>query len=164
VHKDLLPSLSLVSLRDGPLRVERLIARTYTVFATALACLAVALAMVGIYGVMAYLVGRRTREIGIRLALGASPGSVIRLVVRQGMRPVFIGGACGLAGAAALSGGLRATLAFPGTPDLLFGVGMWDPVTFGGLALFLGAVAFIASYLPSRRALKVDPAVALRHE
>jgi macrolide transport system ATP-binding/permease protein len=164
LDRDLLPSLSMVSLQDGPLRIERLMAQTYTGFAAVLACLAVTLAMVGIYGVMAYLVSQRIREIGIRVALGASRGAVLRLVVRQGMRPVFIGGASGLAGAAVVSSVLRATLAFPSAPDLLFGVSMWDPATFGGLSVFLAAVALVASYLPSRRALKVDPAVALRYE
>jgi len=161
---DLLPSLSVISLYDGPLRLERLIAETCMVFAGSLACLALTLAMVGIYGVVAYMVSQRTREIGIRMALGASRSAVLRLVVQQGMRPVFIGGALGLAGAAALSRAIQSTLAFPGAPDLLFGVSMWDPATFAGLSVFLAAVAFVASYIPSRRALKVDPVVALRFE
>ncbi len=164
LDKDLLPSLFMISLQDGPLRMERLMARIYTVFAALLACLALALALAGIYGVMAYLVSQRIKEIGIRVALGASRAAVFVLGVRQGMRPVFIGGALGLAGAAAASSGLRATLAFPGCPDLLFGVGMWDPVTFGGLTVFLAAVAFVACYLPTRRALSVDPVAALRPE
>jgi predicted permease len=162
--QDLLPSLSMVSLQDGPLRMERLMAETYTAFAGLLACLALSLASIGIYGVMSYLVSQRTKEIGIRMALGASRASVLGLVVRQGMRPVFIGGAFGLAGAAAVSKALQATLVFPGAPDLLFGIGVWDPVTFVGLSAFLAAVAYIASYIPSRRALQVDPVVALRYE
>jgi len=164
VDPDLLPGLSVIGLQDGPLRMERLIAETYTIFAAVLACLALTLAVAGIYGVMAYLVSQRTKEIGIRMALGASRGAVLRLVVRQGMRPVFIGGALGLGGAAAVSMALQATLVFPNAPDLLFGIGAWDLETFGGLSVFLAAVAFVASYIPSRRALKVEPAVALRFE
>jgi predicted permease len=164
LDKDLPPSLFMISLEDGPLRMERLMARIYTVFAALLASLALTLALAGIYGVMAYLVSQRVKEIGIRVALGASRGAVLALVVRQGMRPVFVGCTLGLAGAAAASGGLRWTLAFPGSPDLLFGVGAWDPVTFGGLSVFLAAVAFVACYLPTRRALNADPVAALRHE
>ena len=113
VDPDILPSLSAVSLRDGPLRMQRLMARAYTVFAAILAGLALVLAVVGIYGVMAYLVSQRIKEIGIRIALGAGRNTVLLLIVRQGMRPVFIGGAAGVAGAAALSGALQATLVFP---------------------------------------------------
>ena len=164
VDKDLLPSLSMVSLQDGPLRIERLMARTYMSLGILLAGLALTLAMVGIYGVMAYLVSQRTKEIGIRMALGSSRGAVLRLLLRQGMRPVFIGAAFGLAGAAAVSSVLKATLDFPGAPDMLFGVAVWDPATFGGLFLFLAAVASLACYLPARRALKLDPLVALKYE
>src|SRR5437588_1553036 len=102
------------------------------------------LAGTGIYGVMAYLVGQRTREIGIRMALGASAGDVMRGVVMSGLRPVFVGIVLGIAGAAALSALLHATLAFPGSSDFLYGVSFYDPATFLGLSAFLIAVATLA--------------------
>jgi len=129
-----------------------------------LAALALALAGVGIYGVMAYSVSQRTREIGIRMTLGATQAEVLKSVILQGLRPVFLGALLGLAGAASVSTILKATLVFPGTPDMFFGVSVFDPLTFIGLSCFLGTVALIASAIPARRAMKVDPMVALRWE
>ena len=117
--------------------------------------LALLLATVGIYGVASFAVARRTREIGIRAALGAQTGDVLRLVVGESMRRVAIGLALGLAGAL----GIARVLA-----SQLYGVGAVDPVTFVATPLILGTVALIASVIPARRAARVDPLVALRGE
>jgi putative ABC transport system permease protein len=119
------------------------------------ALVALALAAVGIYGVIAYGVIQRTRELGIRMALGAGSDQLLRLVVRQGMAPVLAGVALGAAGALAAGRLLR---------SLLFGVGAADPLTFALVTGFLLAVALLASYLPARRAAGADPMVALRNE
>jgi putative ABC transport system permease protein len=117
--------------------------------------LAVLLAMAGIYGVMAYVVGQRRNEIGLRMALGASQGNVLGLVLRQGMIYVVVGVGVGLAGAVAATRLLT---------SMLFEVKATDPATYAAVAALLGAVAFGASYIPARRAAKVDPLKALRQE
>jgi putative ABC transport system permease protein len=108
---------------------------------------------VGVYGVVSYAVAQRTREIGVRIALGAQRSAVLRLVIAQGVRLALIGVAVGLAGSLA---GARLL------EGLLFGVRARDPLTFGGVPILLLLVAVIACYLPARRAANVDPAVALR--
>jgi putative ABC transport system permease protein len=109
----------------------------------------------GLYSVMTYAVSQRTREIGVRMALGATLRDVMRLVVGQGMRMASIGIALGWAGALALTRLLA---------SLLLGVGTTDALTFVGVPVLLVAVALVACYIPARRATRVDPLVALRHD
>jgi len=113
------------------------------------------LGALGIYGVLAYLVTQRTREIGVRLALGAQRRDVLGMVVGSGLRLAAIGIAIGLAGALLLTRLMQ---------GVLYGVTATDPVTFGGVAVMLLGVATLASWLPARRATRVDPLVALRAE
>ena len=117
------------------------------------AAVALVLAAVGIYGVISYAVSRRTHEIGVRVALGASPSAVVRLVVAQGMRVVTVGVVIGLAGA---------LLASRLMTQLVYGVRVTDPMTYVGVAALLGAVALVASYIPARRATRIDPLAAMR--
>jgi putative ABC transport system permease protein len=116
---------------------------------------ALLLATAGVFGVMAYSVSRRTREIGVRVALGASAGDVLWMILGQGSRTIFIGVAIGIAGSLVLT---RAVA------SLLFGVTATDPLTFGAVTLLLVGAALLACYVPARRATKVDPMVALRHD
>jgi putative ABC transport system permease protein len=117
--------------------------------------LALLLATAGIYGVLAYSMGRRTPEIGLRVALGASRGDVLRMTIVQGMRPAMAGIALGAAGAWWLSRYLT---------TLLFGIRPFDLSTYLAVAALLGATALLACYIPGRRAMRIDPAVALRVE
>src|SRR5207302_11010612 len=122
---------------------------------TLFAGLAVALAAIGIYGVVHYAVAERTREIGVRIALGATPGEVLRLIVLQGMRLPVAGILLGLGAAS----GLTRVMA-----HLLFGVAPTDPVTFAAVAGGLVAASLVACVLPARRAARTDPVIALRQD
>ena len=121
----------------------------------AFAVTALLLAAAGIYGVMAYLVSRRTREIGVRIALGASTGDVLRLVLGRGLRPVAFGVVIGIVGSFALTRSMQ---------SLLYGVSPTDPVTLLGVSVLLASVSAVACYIPARRATKIAPTIALRYE
>lgn len=126
-----------------------------TMLLSLFAGLALVLASLGIYGVMSNTVAQRTHEIGVRMALGAGQGSVLKLVLANGMRLTFLGIVLGTAGAFALTRLMK---------GFLFHVTPTDPATFVEVALFLFLVALLASYIPARRATRVDPVVALRYE
>ena len=146
--EDLRPMTSFISDSEGDARFRSTLLGLFGI-------LALVLATVGIYSVLAYVVAQRTHEIGIRMALGAQRRDVLRLVVGQGMRAVLIGVALGIAAALALSRLLS---------QLLYGVGDKDPVTIAAVTILLTLVALFACYIPARRAMKVDPMVALRYE
>jgi putative ABC transport system permease protein len=129
--------------------------RTLTIVLVIFGLLGMILAAVGVYGVMSYAVAQRTREIGVRMALGAQAGEVLRLMIWRGMRLALIGVALGLAAALAMTRIMQ---------NMLFKLSAPDPATFALIALLLIGVALIASYIPARRATKVDPLVALRCE
>jgi putative ABC transport system permease protein len=145
------PAFALQDLLDRSMAQPRF----QTLLLSAFALVALMLAAVGVYGLISYSVAQRTREIGIRLALGAQPTQVLGQMMREGVTLVLVGVGLGLVGALAAT---RAISAF------LFGVRASDPVTFGAVAAILLAVACVASYVPSRRALRVDPIAALRGE
>jgi predicted lysophospholipase L1 biosynthesis ABC-type transport system permease subunit len=163
IDPDLALRAELLSVADGPMRLQTMTMTALTGVSATLAIVALALAVAGIYGVVSYLAAARRFEIGVRMALGARPRDALSLVVRDSLRPVAIGALVGVAGALALSAVLRSSLSFPGTPDVLFGVSAFDPISFGGAALLLAAVALAASAGPLWRATRVDPVIALRH-
>ena len=153
---DLDPGLVVrVQPLEANLDYWRSVARLVSALATALGAVALTLAAVGIYGVVAYAVGRRVREIGVRIALGAATRDVIGLVLKQQMRPVAIGVVVGLAAGLAVSRVLS---------SVLFGVSSADAVALVATLLVVGGVALVAAVLPARRASRVDPNTVLHHE
>jgi ABC-type transport system, involved in lipoprotein release, permease component len=150
-------TIPLTSVRVFDEYISRSLARPRfnTLLLSIFAGVALILTAIGIYGVLAYSVAQRTSEIGIRIALGAGKSSIFRLIVGQAMTLVGISLLLGLAGAFAATRLLN---------SLLFGVGASDPGTFAGIVLLVSIVAFIAAWLPARRATRVDPIIALRTE
>lgn len=138
-------------------RVEESLARRRfsMLLLTLFASLALGLAALGVYGVMAYLVNQGARELGIRMALGATPRRILVMVVRQGLTVAAIGVGIGLTGAFGLTRLMR---------RLLFGTEATDPLTFTAIALLLAAIALVASFVPALRAARIDPMVSLRSE
>lgn len=144
-----------IDTMERHLGTVRLPARLAAVVLAAFAALALTLAVVGLYGVVSYSVAQRTREVGIRMALGADAGAVIRLLTGSGLSLVIIGSALGL---------LLAATASRLVGGLLFEVGTLDPVTFMAVPLLMAIAGFLAAYLPARRASRVNPSTVLRSE
>ncbi len=157
VFSDLAPNLPISNMQslqegiDNNLATENAMARLSTGFGL----LALILAAIGIYGVLAYSVSRRTSEIAIRMSLGAMPGNILGLVLREGLRPAILGAVAGLLG----SWGLTRLVA-----EFLYGVKPLDAITFAGATLVLLIIAALACYIPARRAMRVEPMIALRYE
>jgi putative ABC transport system permease protein len=151
------PSLPIAGVRtmDDVILAAQSRPRFLTLLLTMFSGVALALAAIGLYGVISYSVARRTGEFGIRMAMGAGPRDVLGMVVRQGLRMGLAGVIIGALGAVALTRLMS---------GLLFGVSSFDPATFVAMALLLSAVMLLACYVPARRATKVDPMVALRYE
>jgi ABC-type antimicrobial peptide transport system permease subunit len=147
-------SIDVTRLEDY-LEVWRAPSRIVAALSGALGALALLLCAIGVYGMVSDSVRRSVREIGIRMALGADGAKVMRHVLWQAMRPVLIGGASGVALSAAVSSVLS---------SMMFGLGAHDPIAFISMPLFLLAVAFVATFIPGRRAMRVDPMAALRCE
>jgi putative ABC transport system permease protein len=145
----------LVQTMDEMLSTSLAPRRFAMLLLTIFAVIALALAVVGVYGVMSYLVVQRTREIGIRVAFGASNRNILETVIKQGMLPVALGLVLGLVGSAALARMLS---------GLLYGVSPHDPFIYFSIPIFMIGVALLANYIPARRALNIDPVVALRYE
>jgi len=154
----------ILTMEQGPMRFQKLWASAPAVFASLVGGIALVLAAVGIYGVVSFLVARRTREIGIHLALGAQKRDVVALVLRQTLRPVVWGAGIGLAGAVGLSVLITRLVLNPEIPDLTYGAGVFPSATLVGVLALLLGVILLAAFIPARRAAKVDPMVALRSE
>ena len=155
--RNLDPDLPMYYVRTMEQRVDESLARRRfsMLLLGVFASIALALATIGIYGVMAYLVNQGTRELGIRIALGASPRNILNLVVRQGMALAFAGVTLGLAASFLLTQLIR---------SLLFGVRATDPITFAGISFLLAIITLLACYIPAQRAARIDPLISVRCE
>jgi putative ABC transport system permease protein len=157
IARDIDPRLAI----DAAVPMERIVSslttrpRFYAVLLTTFGAIAGFIAVIGLYGVLSYVVSQRTKEIGVRMALGAQRGAVLELVLRQGAAIVAIGVAGGVAAAAALTRYLE---------GMLFGLTTLDVATFAVVAVAFAAVAMAAAYIPARRATTIDPLAALRYE
>jgi putative ABC transport system permease protein len=151
------PELPVFSVKTMDEYISATVAapRFNTTLLVIFASVALILTVVGLYGVMSYSVAQRTNEIGIRMALGAQTRDVLQLIVSQGFKLVLLGLAIGLVGAVALTRVIA---------SLLFGVTAKDPLTFAAVTVLLAFVAFVACYIPARRATRLDPLKALRYE
>jgi ABC-type antimicrobial peptide transport system permease subunit len=151
------PDLALFDIHSMPERIDLSLSsrRTSMLLANAFGGVALFLASLGIYGVLAYLVAQRTREIGIRVALGSTRSGILRLVLREGFKLVAAGFILGVVGAASLQKAVASQI---------YGVRPFDPLVLAGVMVLLGGIALVACAVPSRRAMSVDPVVVLRHE
>ena len=161
IDRRLLPSLQFVGLEQLA-HDQQILSGTLARLSAVLATLALLLAAIGIYGVMSFLVAQRIHEIGVRMALGARRADVVRMTLADGLRPVALGGLCGLGVALAVAAVARALLVAPESPDLLFGVGAFDVSTFLIVCTVVTAAAIAASIVPTYRAASVDSMVAVR--
>ena len=164
VNADLSSQTYLMTMERGPMEIQRLMAEAPATAATVLGGLALLLAAVGVFGLVAQLVAQRTREIAIRVSQGAQALDVMRLVMLQTLRPVFLGAAVGTAGALGISVLLSAMVVAPDMPDLTYGAGAFPGAWFAAAVAILAATIALASFLPVRRAINVEPAEALRIE
>jgi ABC-type antimicrobial peptide transport system permease subunit len=155
--RNLDPDLPMYYVRTMEQRVDESLARRRfsMLLLGVFASIALALATIGIYGVMAYLVNQGTRELGIRMALGASPRNILKLVVRQGMALAFAGVTLGLAASFLFTQLIR---------SLLFGVRATDPITFTGISFLLAIITLLACSIPAQRASRIDPLTSVRCE
>ena len=162
------PSLAsrthVLTMEGGPMALQRLMAEAPAATSLALAVAGLVLAAVGVYGVISQIVTARTRDIGVHIAIGATPLHIIRLVAAKTLRPVGWGAAAGAFGAVGLSLFVRSLVATPDVPDLTFGAGAFNPIVFLGVVGALAVVVTVACYVPTRRAMRMDPMAALRAE
>ncbi|HEY2163659.1 MAG TPA: ADOP family duplicated permease [Gemmatimonadaceae bacterium] len=154
----------ILTMQGGPMALQRLMAQAPATVALAFALVGLLLAAVGIYGLISQIVTRRTREIGVHMAIGARQSQVIHLVARKTLRPVAWGAVVGGVMSLGVSFMLRTMIAMPDVPDLTFGVGAFNPFVFLGVLVTLTLVVAMACVVPARRAARIDPTVALRAE
>ena len=162
------PTLGLqmmaMNIESGPVLLQRLMTEAPAAVAAALGLLALVLAAVGIYGVVSCLVSQRTRELGVRVALGARRGRVMAMIFRQALKPVLWGLPVGVVASVAMADLLSRIVVSIEAPDLLFGASPWNPATLIAVIAFLVVIVLAASWLPALRATRVDPAISLRYE